>query len=253
VRRHLIAMAGSTPSERSAPAVLADRGAGPINGDMKLRACMDTASMDWQASPSGTVWRKRVHLVGEPESGQVTSVVRYEPGASFPQHDHPEGEEILVLEGVFSDEHGDWPAGTYLLNPEGFRHAPFSRDGCLLFVKLRQYGGEERFHVAAQTQDMPWKPSGRAGVEVKKLYARGGESDEGMQLELWHEGASPGPVAYAEGVEMLVLSGSFQDEVGSYREGTWLRLPAGGSHEASSPAGCELYVKRGGVSALRSL
>ncbi|MEL6200569.1 MAG: cupin domain-containing protein, partial [Pseudomonadota bacterium] len=68
--------------------------------------------MDWSASPSGTVWRKRVHLVGPPESGQVTSVVRYQPDSSFPTHDHPEGEEILVLDGVFSDEHGDWPAGT---------------------------------------------------------------------------------------------------------------------------------------------
>ena len=111
-----------------------------LNGDIGVRACMDTASMTWQPSPSGTVWRKRLHLVGGAESGQVTSVVRYEPGSSFPAHDHPDGEEILVLEGVFSDEHGDWPAGTYLLNPEGFRHAPFSREGCRLFVKLRQYG-----------------------------------------------------------------------------------------------------------------
>ena len=83
-----------------------------------------TARMEWVSSPSGSVWRKRVHLVGPPESGQVTSVVRYEPTSRFPAHDHPEGEEILVLDGVFSDEHGDWP-GTYLLNPEGFRHAPF--------------------------------------------------------------------------------------------------------------------------------
>ena len=100
-----------------------------INGDLAIRATVDTRSMDWTASPSGTVWRKRVHLVGAPESGQVTSVVRYEPGATFPAHDHPEGEDIFVLDGVFSDEHGDWPAGTYLLNPEGFRHAPFSETG----------------------------------------------------------------------------------------------------------------------------
>ena len=80
--------------------------------------------MEGQPSPSGAVLRKRLHLVGPPESGQVTSVVRYQPGATFPEHGHPEGEEILVLDGTFSDEHGDWPAGTYLLNPEGFHHAP---------------------------------------------------------------------------------------------------------------------------------
>ena len=100
-----------------------------INGDLAVRVAVDTAAMEWTASSSGTVWRKRVHLVGPAESGQVTSVVRYEPSSTFHGHHHPDGEEILVLDGVFSDEHGDWPAGTYLLNPEGFRHAPFSRDG----------------------------------------------------------------------------------------------------------------------------
>lgn len=112
-------------------------GTDALNGDLRLRADADTAAMGWSSSPSGSVWRKRVHLVGPPESGQVTSVVRYEPDSSFPAHDHPEGEEILVLDSVFSDEHGDWPAGSFLLNPEGFRHAPFSRPGCVLFVKLR--------------------------------------------------------------------------------------------------------------------
>ena len=72
----------------------------PINGDLSVRVGMDTQHMEWSPSPSGTVWRKRVHLVGGGESGQVTSVVRYEAGATFPSHDHPGGEEILVLEGV---------------------------------------------------------------------------------------------------------------------------------------------------------
>src|SRR5215510_3147808 len=117
-----------------------------INGDLDSRAAVDTSKMTWAPSPSSSVWRKRVHRVGPPESGQVTSVVRYLPHSTFPEHDHPDGEEILVLEGVFSDEHGHWPAGTYLLNPEGFHHAPFSQPGCKLFVKLRQFPGRERQH-----------------------------------------------------------------------------------------------------------
>ena len=232
----------------------ADGDAGSINGDVKLRACMDTSKVPWQPSPSGAVWRKRVHLAGGLESGQVTSLVRYEPGASFHAHDHPEGEEILVLDGVFSDEHGDWPAGTYLLNPEGFRHAPFSRDGCLLFVKLRQYGGEDRVHFAVQTRDLDWKRlddrNDSGGVSVKELYAGSGET---MRLERWQTGASAGSVAYPGGVEILVLEGALQDEVGRYPQGTWLRLPPGESHAPTSPGGCELYVKIGGVSSLRSV
>ena len=121
---------------------------------------MHTAKMEWTPSPSGTVWRKRLHLVGDPESGQVTSVVRFEPDAEFSVHDHPEGEEILVLEGVFSDERGDWTAGSYLSNPEGFRHHSSSSEGCLLFVKLRQYGAR----AATRWRSRRWISKTSAGL-----------------------------------------------------------------------------------------
>lgn len=222
-----------------------------INGDLAQRTVMHSSTMEWQASPSGTVWRKRLHLVGSPEAGQVTSVVRYEPDSSFPAHDHPEGEEILVLEGTFSDEHGDWPAGTYLLNPEGFRHAPFSRDSCLLFVKLRQYAGAGRHHVATRTDELPWKATAQSGIKVKSLYSVEGFADT-TQLQRWAPGASPGTVAYEGGVEIFVLEGTFEDEHGSYAKHSWLRLPVHTSHTPVSANGCELYVKSGGLPGLHS-
>lgn len=82
--------------------------------------------MEWTQTPSKTVTRKRLECKGAYEAGRVTSVVKYEAGSSFPEHPHPSGEEILVLEGVFSDQTGHHKQGSYLLNPEGFRHAPFS-------------------------------------------------------------------------------------------------------------------------------
>ena len=199
------------------------RAAQSINGDLAARVAVDTAAMEWTASPSGTVWRERVHLVGPAESGQVTSVVRYEPHSTFHAHNHPDGEEILVLAGVFSDEHGDWPAGTYLLNPEGFRHAPFSRDGCVLFVKLRQFPGRTREHVALRTESLPWEPV-RAGVAVRRLYAQPGFTDT-MRLERWESGARLGRVDYPSGAELFVLAGSFRDAGVAFRRGAWLRLP----------------------------
>src|SRR5690606_22216478 len=99
------------------------------------------AELDWQPSPSPLVWRKRLFHAGAAEAGVVTSIVRYDAGAGLHAHGHAEGEEILVLSGTFSDERGDFGAGSYMLNPEGFRHAPSSREGCVLFVKLRQYAG----------------------------------------------------------------------------------------------------------------
>jgi anti-sigma factor ChrR (cupin superfamily) len=222
-----------------------------INGNLGARAVMDTGSMDWAASPSGTVWRKRVHLVGAPESGQVTSIVRYQPDASFPAHDHPEGEEILVLEGVFSDEHGDWPAGTYLLNPEGFRHAPFSRQGCLLFVKLRQFPGRDREHHVIDTNEREWQTTHRVGVSRKPLYAQPGYSDT-TYLERWGAGAVGDTIRYDNGAEFFVLDGEFEDEEGIYAAGAWLRIPPGFEHAPRTSKGCELYVKEGGIPYLKS-
>ncbi len=132
-----------------------------LRGDMSRREVVETGAMEWSQSPSPSVWRKRLHLVGGAESGQVTSVVRYDPGSRFPVHDHPEGEEILVLEGIFSDQRGDHGPGSYLLNPEGHRHAPWSEPGCVIFVKLRQYAGDGREYVKVHTHAEPWQPSGR--------------------------------------------------------------------------------------------
>ena len=106
-----------------------------INGDLSILAVVDTTRMEWAPSPSRSVWRKRVHLVGPPESGQVTSVVRYEPDSRFPTHDHPEGEEILVLEGEFADEAGTYSAGCWLRFPVGSAHHPRSAAGCTLYIK----------------------------------------------------------------------------------------------------------------------
>jgi anti-sigma factor ChrR (cupin superfamily) len=221
-----------------------------INGELDARVAVDTAAMPWAPSPSGTVWRKRMHLVGPPEAGQVTSIVRYEPNSTFHTHAHPDGEEILVLDGVFSDEHGDWPVGTYLLNPEGFRHAPFSRAGCTLFVKLRQFPGRTREHVALRSDELPWEPV-RDGVAVRRLYSQPGFADT-MRLERWAPGTPLGRVGYASGAELLVLEGSFADGEGQYSRGSWLRLPPGTAHSPVTGEGCTLYIKEGGFAYLRA-
>ena len=222
-----------------------------INGDLTRYVSVDTGELDWAPSPSGTVYRKRVHLVGPAESGQVTSIVRYEAESSFPPHGHPGGEEILVLEGVFSDEHGDWPKGAFLLNPEGFHHAPYSKDGCVLLVKLRQYPGADRAHVALDTESLPWASTGQPGITTKRLYEQAGFSDT-IRLEQWEAGASPGRVSFPGGAEVFVLEGEFVDERGNYGAGTWCRFPVGADHEPQTGSGCRLYVKEGGLAYLDS-
>jgi anti-sigma factor ChrR (cupin superfamily) len=209
---------------------------------------MRTRDMPWQASPSPTVWRKRLDLM-DGEYGRVTSVVRYAAASSFHAHGHPAGEEILVLDGVFSDEHGDYPAGTYLLNPAGFRHAPCSRAGCVLFVKLCQYAGDTRPQIAIDTRSEPWTPGTQPGLEVLPLYSAL-DWPETMSLERLAPATALPPETCAGGKELFVLDGALEDEDGSYPAGTWLRLPPGSAHAPRSAEGCTCYVKRGHLTAI---
>ena len=222
-----------------------------LNGDLSVYIATDTNGMEWQPSPSGTVVRKRLHLVGGSESGQVTSLVRYLPGASFPAHDHPEGEEIFVIEGVFSDHLGDAGPGSHLLNPEGFRHAPYSAEGCLIFVKLRQYAGDDRPHQRTEANVMPWSPRADSKIEEKILFDDE-RFPEQIRLERWPVRASGGAQHFKGGAEIYIVEGSLRDRESTHEAGTWLRLPPGASFEAQSELGCVLYVKDGGVAGLRS-
>jgi anti-sigma factor ChrR (cupin superfamily) len=109
-----------------------------LRADVNEFVSVQTKDLPWEPSPAQGVERR--YLVRDEALGSATSLVRYAPGASFPAHTHPGGEEIFVLEGTFADEHGQYPAGTYLRNPPGSRHHPYSPDGCVIFVKLGHLG-----------------------------------------------------------------------------------------------------------------
>jgi hypothetical protein len=194
----------------------------------------------WQASPSPSVWRKRLFHQGPPESGTVTSIVRFESGSTFPRHGHPEGEEVLVLEGVYSDEGGSFPAGTYILRPEGFEHTPFSVEGCLLLVRLRQYAGLDREHVVIDTQAASWDTL-IPGVRRQLLYGSARHTDFKWLIEL-QRGASLSRGDVPEGAEIVVVEGELEGEQGQYPRHTWLRLPRGSAHALRAATGCLLYV-----------
>lgn len=213
-----------------------------LNSDFSMPAFAHTQDMDWVESPDNGVWRKRLELVGGAESGRVTSVVRYDPGASFAAHDHPGGEEILVLEGVFSDEHGDYPQGTFMLNPEGFSHAPFSREGCVLFVKLRQFAGNNRRHVNVPTQNMGWAAGPTPGLSTKELYNQSDYPEHIILARMDPETIIPRH-DHLGGEEAFVIDGEFEDEFGRYKKGSWYRLPPGSSHGMVTKTGATLYLK----------
>ena len=107
-----------------------------IHTDLKLRVIADTTDMPWMPSPVNGIDRKMLERDGD-EVARATSLVLYAPNSNFTPHQHELGEEFLVLDVVFQDELGQYPAGTYVKNPPGSSHTPFTETGCTLFVKLR--------------------------------------------------------------------------------------------------------------------
>jgi anti-sigma factor ChrR (cupin superfamily) len=177
------------------------------------------------------------------EVARVTSLVRYAPGSHFSAHTHSGGEEFLVLEGTFSDDYGDFPAGTYVRNPVGSKHRPHTDGGCVILVKLWWMHPDDQEFVRVDTtcEDL-WRPASERGVEVMPLHRFGAES---VALYRLAPGAELAARPLPGGEELFVLEGACRDAEGSYEASVWLRRPIGAAPALLSDGGCRLYVKRG--------
>ncbi|MDH5354396.1 MAG: cupin domain-containing protein [Gammaproteobacteria bacterium] len=196
-----------------------------LNMNFNETVVIETNQQEWQASPMAGVWRKPLAREAT-EHGHTTSVVRFDPGSYFSTHSHPVGEEILVLEGVFSDEHGDYPAGSYLRHPPGSSHRPFSREGCVIFVKLDQFDAGDTQTLRIDTNSNEWLP-GYGELQVMPLHEHVHES---VALVKWPQNARFQPHRHFGGEEIYVISGTFLDEWGIYPAGTWIRNPHNSEH-----------------------
>ncbi|MGO1118330.1 cupin domain-containing protein [Rhodovibrionaceae bacterium A322] len=217
-----------------------------LNADYRQRAVVQSAEEPWIDSPLPGVSRRLLHRLGG-EVAVATTIVRYEPGSYFDPHVHSGGEEFFVLEGTFSDEHGDYPPGSYVRNPVGSSHKPFSKDGCTIYVKLQQMEPEDQDYVRVFTDQESWSPGLVPGLEVMPLFSGAGEQ---VALVRWAPGTQFNPHIHPEGEEILVLEGTFEDEQGQYPKGTWLRNPPGSVHHPFSKEGCTILVKTGHLSRL---
>lgn len=216
-----------------------------INADFSQRVVLRSGELPWVPSPAAGVERRMLARDGE-EHGPATSIVRYAAGASFPPHVHAGGEEILVLDGVFVDGAGEHPAGAYLRNPPGSRHAPHSRAGCTLFVKLNQFDPLDAAALRIDTHTADWFAGLVPGLTVMPLHEFGCEH---TALVRWAAGTRFTRHRHWGGEEILVLDGTFEDEHGAYPAGSWLRSPHLSEHTPFSREGCLIYVKTGHLGA----
>lgn len=199
-----------------------------VNLDYRELLLLDISRQSWFPSPGGEVMRCLLERDGA-ESGLATSLVRYPAGARFPEHEHPGGEEILVLEGIFADEHGTYPAGTYLRNPLHSQHAPYSQEGCLIFVKLRQMRPGQ---MACQRRGL---------FDLKTSQTLYQDRYESVSLQV----LKMGQIQTVSACEVLLLEGAVQVGKRRYEALSWFRVPAGQTLQVKGLKKTRFWLKHG--------
>ena len=195
-----------------------------VRADLDQTVHVAGSDFHWQPSPLPGVERMMLDRVGD-EVAVATSIVRYAPESRFDPHGHALGEEFIVLEGVFSDEHGDFPAGTYVRNPPGTAHTPHSDPGCVIWVKLRQFDDQDLTPVLTSLSEGDFVED--QGALRRDIYTYGSEVVSVVRI--------PAGVRYAFDAhsnvrEVLVLSGSVswqQNETHTLGPWSWIRIRPG--------------------------
>lgn len=211
-----------------------------LNTNFGLPVIVQASQLNWIASPTAGVERKMLYREGD-EVARATSIVRYAPGSAFPAHTHSGGEEILVLDGIFQDEHDDYPKGSYLRNPPGTSHRPASLSGCTIFVKLWQFRADDsRQIITGKKNRERTTTSGGTGYS-EALFSDGHET---VTLENY---PSEAPIAISNdtGLEVLVLSGALVVDGQALEPLSWIRLPTGTPLQGTAgPSGTSFWIKR---------
>ncbi|MCP2671463.1 cupin domain-containing protein [Maricaulaceae bacterium EIL42A08] len=219
-----------------------------LNADFSKPAQVHDAQNPWRASPSAGVERKMLDRIGD-EVARATTIVRFAEGSNFAPHTHGGGEEFIVLEGVFQDEHADYPVGSYVRNPPTSRHTPRSEPGCTIFVKLWQMQPEDRQHVVVDMNRVDLVPDAtRQGVSFATLFE---DDHETVRKERWTAGASV-TLDTTGGAELLVLSGALREGETQLAARDWLRVPDGEDCTlVAGPEGAEIWIKIGHLAHVR--
>jgi len=214
-----------------------------LNADFSERVVIRPEDYHWVDSPMPGVERMMLDRIGD-EVARATSLVRYAPNSTFSPHVHSGGEEFLVLEGEFGDEHQTYPAGTYVRNPIGTSHSPrVGETGCVILVKLQQFDKDDLTQVVIDTRDSDLPSESVPGLTATSLHQF---QEERVMLVRWEPNTPFKEHTHHGGEEVFVIEGSFSDENGDYPAGTWLRYPDQSSHKAFTRSeGALLYLKTG--------
>jgi len=213
-----------------------------VNADFSKRVVLHADSIAWEDSPMPGVQRRRLDRV-DAELDRVTTIVRYAPKSHFSSHVHTGGEEFIVLEGVFEDDYGEWPVGSYIRNPPQSKHTPGSELGCIIFVKLCQFQPDDRTFIHVNLAKLgSVSARDRPGVNISPLYK---DDFEEVRMEQWTAAASV-DLDTEGGLELFVLDGELTEGDDKLIKHSWLRLPANSKfHALAGPQGARVWIKTG--------
>ena len=219
-----------------------------ISANFNQRVVVRPEDYRWVNSPMPGVERMMLDRIGD-EVARATSIVRYAPFSEFSTHLHSGGEEFLVLQGVFADEHQDYAAGSYVRNPIGTSHQPkIGKEGATIFVKLQQFSPADTTPKVINTTTQAWHQGLVKGLTVMPLHAFEAEQ---VALVKWAPNTQFSSHQHWGGEEIFVLEGTFHDEHGSYPKGSWIRSPHLSQHRPfTKEDGALIYVKTGHLGAM---
>ncbi len=213
-----------------------------VNAEFDRSVRITPKDHNWVASPMPGVERMMLDRIGD-EVARATTIVRYAQGSAFSAHMHEGGEEFIVLEGVFEDEHGAFPVGSYIRNPPGSSHTPSAPQGAVIFVKLWQFDPDDRSHVRIDTNKLGTvSDAARPGVGVSPLFE---DARETVRIETWAAGTKA-QVEAPGGAELLVLSGTVSVDGEWLAPWSWLRRPVQEHVQLEAgPEGARIWIKTG--------
>ena len=212
-----------------------------FNDDISLRAVLHSSELPWVDSSQPGIQSKLLEDRAD-EASRLTAIVRHGAKTRPETHTHPLGQEILVLDGVYEDDAGNYGAGTYIRNPPGSSHTACSSAGCTLFVKNNYLAPEDNQRTIVDTRNADWFEGLVTGLTVLPLAEFGTRH---AALVRWAPKTKFNPHRHYGGEEILVLEGVFEDEFGRYPAGTWMRSPHMSAHHPFSVDGCLILVMTG--------
>ena len=201
---------------------------------------LESEAMPWRATDLPGVERKDLASPGATDRF-TTALLRLAPGAHLPRPGAGLGQELFVLAGDYCNAAGELGEGGYVRQPPALASDAWTKTGCELFIKTCPFPIEDVEAVHSASGNDPWLP-GQGNLSVKPLHHF---STEGTALVHWPAGERFLPHQHYGGEEILVLSGTFEDEHGRYPKGTWLRSPHLSAHHPFVVEETVILVKTG--------